>query len=186
MGIAGDDVPDPARLFVACYPPSAALEHAENWVSAHLPPNARMTAPARWHITLAFLGEVPRHRLDELQGALAQLPRQRFGPVRIAGARNFGPSVVVLGMTGPDDVLADLARARRACVHACRTAHVRPAPGRWQPHLTVARCRGGGAAGAARALAAYVGTSWWWEDVRLVESRLGPRPQHLALTNLGG
>ena len=61
----------PARLFLALLPGlavrAAVDQHAQAW---RWPPQAAPYAPADWHVTLHFIGAVPRTRLTELQSAL--------------------------------------------------------------------------------------------------------------------
>src|SRR6185369_10270321 len=85
----------PVRLFIAAYPPGEVLAHFKALVSAlwlaqpqPLGRSLRFEPPERWHITLAFLGEVPDARAVD---AAAALPRGG-PPVRlsIAGGGRFG------------------------------------------------------------------------------------------------
>src|SRR4029450_6447491 len=61
-----------ARLFLALWPPSevldAALRHAAQW---SWPRGARRVRPDKVHMTLHFLGAVPRDHIDALVDALA-------------------------------------------------------------------------------------------------------------------
>lgn len=72
MQDATSSPPDAARLFLALCPPAgvqAALSaHAQAW---GWNADAVRYAPPDWHVTLHFIGAVPRSRLDELGAALA-------------------------------------------------------------------------------------------------------------------
>ncbi len=56
------------RLFVALSPPPAALAQLEAAVAPLRGdwPELRWTSQERWHVTLAFLGEVGQDKLDQL------------------------------------------------------------------------------------------------------------------------
>ena len=158
------------RLFVALRLPPAASAHAEDAVvpvrSRH--PDLRWVPAARWHLTLAFYGEVPD---ADLEGTIGMLDRRLAGAdevtLRLAGAGQFTRRAVWLGVVGEVDGLRRLARSV--------TFQRRP----FRPHLTVARLRGGvdGAAAAAE-LEAYVGPAWSAGTVHLVRSRLGAAPTY--------
>lgn len=69
---AADSCAATARLFLALWPPPAVrarmAAHAQAWA---WPAGARRYAPADWHLTLHFLGAVPRARIEALRQALA-------------------------------------------------------------------------------------------------------------------
>lgn len=71
-------VPDTARLFLALLPPApvqaALATHAAAW---RWPPDAAVYAGDDWHVTLHYIGPVPRARLDELRTGLC-LPLTPF------------------------------------------------------------------------------------------------------------
>ena len=62
---------DPARLFLALCPgravQAALAAHAGAW---HWNEDAARYAPADWHVTLHFIGAVPRSRINELRAGL--------------------------------------------------------------------------------------------------------------------
>src|SRR5215469_7402088 len=62
------------RLFVALYPPPAALDELESAVAPLRAgrPELRWTGQVQWHVTLAFLGEVAQDKLAELTARLAR------------------------------------------------------------------------------------------------------------------
>jgi len=158
------------RLFVAVRPPAAALAHADAALgpvrTAH--PDLRWIPPERWHLTLAFYGEIPDGNVD---GTVEMVDRRLRGHVSCAlsfsGAGQFSRRALWLGVAGEVDVLRATARAV--------TFERRP----YRPHLTVARLRGGvDAAAAAESLRAYAGPVWRADTVHLVRSRLGPTPSY--------
>ena len=64
------------RLFVALYLPWEVRRQLAQLVSAL--PGARWLPPDNYHITLRFMGEMPAHRAEELDLALAALRGKRF------------------------------------------------------------------------------------------------------------
>jgi 2'-5' RNA ligase len=71
-------MPDPARLFLALWPDAAARTALQAWQRAiGWPAGARPTAAAHLHLTLHFIGAVPRERLPQLATGLA-VPAEAF------------------------------------------------------------------------------------------------------------
>ncbi len=58
-------------------------------------PDLRWSAPDRWHVTLAFLGQVPDERRGDLDARLARVAR-RHGPIAVetVGGGHFGDRVL--------------------------------------------------------------------------------------------
>jgi 2'-5' RNA ligase len=158
------------RLFVAVRPPAEALAHAAAAVEAVRAdqPGPRWVPPERWHLTLAFYGDVVDRDLPRLTRriarGLADVPPMTLA---VTGAGSFSRRAVWLGVSGDVDVLR---RAADGVAVDDRAYH---------PHLTVARLRGGtDPAGAVAALSSYAGPPWTIDEVHLVRSRLGPRPTY--------
>ena len=158
------------RLFVAVRPPAQVLAHADAALApvraAH--PDLRWVPAERWHLTLAFYGEVPDDKVD---GTARMVERRLRGhascALSFAGAGQFSRRALWLGVSGEVDVLRATARAV--------TFERRP----YRPHLTVARLRGGvDAAPAVESLTTYAGPVWTAGTVHLVRSRLGPSPSY--------
>jgi 2'-5' RNA ligase len=95
------------RLFVAAYPPVAALDSLEEVVAKlHVGQaeaagvNARLAPRSRWHVTVAFLGDVPDDRLPDVEQALRHAvdtwrlgtPAPQKRPRRLAPAPPASPS----------------------------------------------------------------------------------------------
>ena len=158
------------RLFVAVAPPPAARAHAGAAVDAVRPrhPQLRWIPPERWHLTLAFYGEVPDADLDGTVAMVGRRLRRQVAPMlSLRGAGQFSRRALWLGIGGELETLRALARAV--------TFERRPD----RPHLTVARLRGGtDAAAAAAELGGYEGPEWVAATVHLVRSRLGPSPAY--------
>jgi 2'-5' RNA ligase len=184
-------------LFVAAYPPEAACAHLAAAVdglavgrAAAEGVNARLAPRSNWHVTLAFLGEVPDERLDDVRAALAgavtRWRAQQTPPrLRLGGGGRFGRgrfTVLWVGLVGDVDPLAALAAAVRKDLKRARLPYD-PKP--FRPHLTLARP--GDRVDVredVEALKAYEGPPWTVDAVRLVRSHLGPKPTYDTLTEV--
>jgi 2'-5' RNA ligase len=170
------------RLFVALSPPAAALAELEQAVTPMREswPELRWVGADRWHVTLAFLGEVDDERAPD---AAAAVQRAAAGPpveLRLAGGGRFGRgqfTVLWVGVSG--DGLDQLARRVRREIKKTR---IRYDERKFRPHLTVARPgdrldRATVEADRAQ-LAGYRGPSWPVTEIRLMRSHLGPSPTY--------
>jgi 2'-5' RNA ligase len=156
------------RTFVAVRPPADAVDH----LRAVLP--TWPSAPERWHVTLAFLGEVddPARLVPGLAEVCTGRPPLRL---RLAGSGAFGRGGPVwVGLEGDRAGLHCLADV---VARACRDAGIDVERRPYRPHLTVGRR---GRPDPAR-LGAYAGPSWTASEVELVASRLGPPVEHQLL-----
>jgi 2'-5' RNA ligase len=161
------------RLFVALTPPATVLADVDAALgpARTLQPDLRWIPVERWHLTLAFYGEVPD---ESLAGVVAMVERKLSrrplsGPVelRFSGSGQFSRRALWVGVDGDVDGLRALAKS----VNTDR----RP----YRAHLTVARLRGGqDATRAAEVLSSYAGPLWTADAVHLVRSFLGPKPRY--------
>ncbi|MFC9324825.1 RNA 2',3'-cyclic phosphodiesterase [Kitasatospora sp. NPDC057015] len=140
------------RLFVAVLPPVEAVQELVDAVAPvrGLPgaDRLRWTGVEAWHLTLAFLGEVPVERLPELESALAgALDGHGAHRLRLAGAGRFGDRVLWAGVDGETWALRRLAEAVAA---AAAEVLGEGDAFRFHPHLTLARA--GSAHGRRRAV----------------------------------
>ena len=181
---------DIMRLFVAIVPPSAVLDELDALVE---PLRARRldlrwTNREAWHVTLAFLGQVDEiaaaRLLPRLERAAGQHDQMRLG---FAGAGAFPAAaranVLWSGLSGDRLALARLAESVAA--RARRAGATPPDKGRrFQPHLTLARCRTpADVTGLVSALGGYQGQLWTADRLHLVRSRLGAT-EHPRYTSL--
>lgn len=145
-----------------------------------LPGAPRWTEPQRWHLTLLFLGAVPREELPALvAGAAPVVAAAPAMQLRLAGAGRFGsprrPAVAWAGVdgdVGPLTGLADgLARSARDLGLAVEERPFRPhlTLGRWPPRRPADGT-------LTDRLAGYGGPAWPVREVLLLESRPGPVP----------
>lgn len=161
------------RLFVAIRLPAhvvhgldAALadvrrDHADlRWIPAQ-----------RWHLTLAFFGEVGDREVAALRARVGRrVSRCEAMELRLRGGGRFGDRVLWVGVDG-------------------HTANLRLMAGRmayddrpYRPHLTVARARQhADLRPVVQRVAEYAGPAWTATTVELIESRLGPRPEYLTV-----
>ncbi|HCT75561.1 MAG TPA: RNA 2',3'-cyclic phosphodiesterase [Micromonosporaceae bacterium] len=163
------------RLFVGIFPSPAALADLST-VVGQLPLTRRVIPPERWHITVAFLGEVSdddetaaRRALDEVSVPV--------GEVCLRGGGRFG-SVLWTGISGD---VAGLSRLNRTLRRELRAHRLHPDDKRFRPHLTIARAGDELSTVDMELLKAYEGPSWPVTELVLVRSELGPHPGYHRL-----
>lgn len=183
------------RLFVALHPPPDALAELDAVVAPLRAgwPELRWTGQDRWHVTLAFLGEVAEAALDELMVRLARAAgRHQAQELRIGHGGAF-PSqrrarVLIARIDGDQPALAALAGSVAA--GARRAGAPPPDEGRrFRPHLTLARCRQPADVGAVvAALGGFSGATWLAAEMHLIRSHAGPKPWYETVNSwpLGG
>jgi 2'-5' RNA ligase len=185
------------RLFVGLVPSAEATSHAADAVDriASTTPDIHWVPSERWHLTLAFLGEVDPDlvpaltaRLDDVAAThspidgLCLASSGTFPGVLWLGIGNAGPS----GSAGDPRFSAEtrLGGLADAIQRGMPKAGVHLESRPWQPHLTIGRWRPsprreGAARDAARALADYVGPAFGVHDIRLIHSITGPDPKYV-------
>src|SRR5260221_8247828 len=136
------------RLFVAVTPPPEALAGLDSAVGALRAdwPGLRWAGLDKWHVTLAFLGEVADERLPDLTERLERAAsRQRALRLRCGRGGAF-PSpakarVLCAHIDGEPQVLSDLRPLAASVVAAAPPARAPPphAGGRHPPHATLAQ-----------------------------------------------
>ncbi|WP_238019216.1 RNA 2',3'-cyclic phosphodiesterase [Dactylosporangium sp. AC04546] len=184
------------RLFIGAYPPPDVRAHfgatvGRLAVAQPMPPgrSTRLAAPERWHMTIAFLGDVPDDQVDlaveVLQGLSVEAPA-----VRIAGGGRFGRGKFTtltarVREQGDGSRLAALGDGVRRALRRRRLPFDRKP---LQPHVTIARPGDRiGAAELAEDLAildAYESPLWTVDELRLVRSFLGPNPAYEAVATV--
>ncbi len=167
------------RLFVAIAPPDVVLDELDALVEPlrSSRQDLRWTNREAWHVTLAFLGQVDEPAAAELAQRLERAARLHHG-IRLAfsGAGAFPAArranVLWSGLSGDRAELARLAES----VVAGATCAGTPPPDhgrRFQPHLTLARCRmPADVTDLVATLENFQGSSWTADHVHLVRSRL--------------
>ncbi|MDH6126232.1 RNA 2',3'-cyclic phosphodiesterase [Kitasatospora sp. GP82] len=179
------------RLFVAVDPP---VEAVQELVDAMAPlremPGAdrlRWTGVDGWHLTLAFLGEVPVLDVPGLEEVLGRAATENGAHrLRLAGGGCFGDRVLWAGVEGETWALRRLAEAVREGVGELG---IETDQYGFHPHLTLARAgsRHGrrraeqrSAPGELQAMAAglegFAGREWEAGELHLMRSDLGFGP----------
>jgi 2'-5' RNA ligase len=171
-----------ARLFVAFVPPEAVTAALAEAVARVRPlaPELGWVPPERWHVTVAFLGEVDDARRPALDERLARVAR-RHAPahLRLAGAGHFGRHALTYRVAGAVTPLVN--GVRRAAARAGIVGVDDRSP---SPHLTLARVRprrpadlgplvAALDAAVIPAWAAGGGPSWTADRITLIRSRAG-------------
>ena len=185
------------RMFVAALPPVEVLEDLEEFLAVRREAGGfRWTVPDQWHVTLAFLADVPDRSLDDLVERLARAARKRR-PMRatIAGGGafpNVGRARVLWAGLDLDDP-EELRRLAVGCRAAASKAGIEVAGERFKPHITLARMgRPVEATSWVRVLDAYRGPDWDLDEISLIASHLGegprkrPRYEAVEVFPLGG
>ncbi|MFD5624920.1 RNA 2',3'-cyclic phosphodiesterase [Streptomyces sp. NPDC127072] len=167
------------HAFIALAPPDDAkneLAHALSPAYAAYP-ELRWNRIEDWHITLAFLGELPVHAVQRLRSSLAPLAAARSSlELALVDGGHFDGRVLWTDIGGDLDGLHELAEAVRARVRDCDVAFAeRPL----RPHLTLARARRHDTAAvtaAAACLDGFTGRPWQSERLHLVGSTVSGHP----------
>lgn len=168
--------PATVRVFIALAPPDHAKEELARELrpAYDTHPHMRWNRIEDWHITLAFLGELPAETVPLLRPPLAGLAANRQ-PLNLAlrGSGAFDDRVLWSGIDGDLDELHTLATDVRTAVKSCGVAFEdRPL----RPHLTLARARRGDRSSAgeiADEFAEFTGRRWAVERLHLVGSNAG-------------
>jgi 2'-5' RNA ligase len=178
-------------LFVAVTPPAEVLSDLDAAVAAARAGRGghrdlRWTGPEDWHITLAFLGDVPGPVTERLAPRLERAAA-RHQPFALAlsgaGAFSAAPRARALwcGLGGDRAALAALAASVAAA--ATRAGAAPPDAGRrFRPHLTLARARPPADVGdLVTALGPYAGPPWRVDRLELIDSHPGGQPRYTTV-----
>jgi 2'-5' RNA ligase len=140
------DEPERWRVFLAIEIPDAVRDALSRPLEALQPlhESVRINSIDRMHLTLHFLGHLPRPVVEELQPALAAVvsrhPRFRVAAQGVGAFPAIArPRVVWAGMTGDD--LPRLNALQTELANTLRTAGVTAEGERFHPHLTLGRVR---------------------------------------------
>jgi RNA 2',3'-cyclic 3'-phosphodiesterase len=176
------------RLFVALAPPAFVVADLDVTCAPFrgLRPDLRWTSTEAWHVTLAFLGEVGEGSLARLLPRMDRAARRHSAfSLSFSGAGAFPSAtranVLWSGLAGDRRALADLAATVTA--GARRAGAAPPDAGRrFNPHLTLARCRAPvNVEQIVADLDGYEGPSWAAEEIYLIRSRLTGQPRFETL-----
>ncbi len=150
--------------------------------------STRLAARDRWHITLAFLGDVPADRTDGPSPHSTPRPGRLSGAgssIRFAGGGTFGRggfTILWAGLGGDLDALRGLAAAVRTQLRRQRVSFDQKG---FRPHLTIsrpgARVEQDTLQRDVDRLRAYEGPEWTVTNMHLVASELGPQPVYTTV-----
>ncbi len=193
------------RLFVAVDPSPEAVAHLGTFVdglqvslanaAGH---STRLTRRENWHITVAFIGDVPGRRVP-VASAVVDEVASTVTPLHlcVAGGGTFGgrrDPIVWAGIGGEVEGLRRLARLLQRALRRARLPVDERPP---RPHLTIARpgqrVPAGQIATDVGRLSSYEGPQWMATALYVMRSEIeqtptGPIPRYTALTSapLGG
>jgi 2'-5' RNA ligase len=160
------------RLFAAIRPPAPIRTFLIDKMGGVT--GARWQDDGQLHITLRFIGEVDRHRANDIADALAAI---RFAPfdIRLSGVGLFDRKGVVDALWAGVEPRAPLAALHRKVDRACVSTGLPPEERAYLPHATMARFgRNGGAVDGFLAVhAGLASDSFTVDSFTLFESRLG-------------
>jgi 2'-5' RNA ligase len=167
------------RMFIALAPPDEAKDELARALAPAYEayPRMRWNRIEDWHVTLAFLGELPVTAVPLLQPPLAHLAATR-PPLELAlrGSGHFDERVLWSGIDRDVEGLHRLATEVRAVVEECGI----PFAGRpLRPHLTLARARRDDTTCVVKAavgLSGFAGRAWRAARLHLVGSNFGRGP----------
>jgi RNA 2',3'-cyclic 3'-phosphodiesterase len=181
------------RLFVALTPPQDALAELEAAVAPFRPewPGLRWASADRWHVTLAFLGQVDESRIDGLRERLERAARRHHELQLRIGRGGALPSagrarVLCAHISGEPAVLDELRDLASSVAAGARRAGAPPPDEgrRYRPHLTLARCkRPANLKSLVDSLSGFTGQAWGATDVELILSKTGPQPSYQTIGN---
>ncbi len=123
------------RLFVAIRPPAPIRERLLAVMGGVQ--NARWQDDAQLHLTLRFIGEVDRHRAEDIAAALGSVRHQPF-EIAISGVGSFGKrgKGALWAGVAPHDELKPL---HKKVDQACLRVGIEPDNRAYHPHITLAR-----------------------------------------------
>ncbi len=183
------------RLFVAIDPPADPVRHLAQLVETlHCSRtttdgrSTRMTPTGLWHITIAFLGDVPQTRADQATAAVGRaVTAARPLSLCFAGGGRFGDgrsAILWAGVGGDVDGLCLLAGIVR---EELRRVHIPFDDRRYQPHLTLSKPGERTSPAAVEAdlatLVAYRGPQWRVDQVHVVSSDDAPHPSYSRIAS---
>ncbi|WP_062428561.1 RNA 2',3'-cyclic phosphodiesterase [Herbidospora daliensis] len=168
-----------SRMFVALVPPPGVLEEVSRAVAPLRDawPDLTWVEPANWHITLAFLGEVPDRVRSDLSTRLGRAAGHHEPlPLALGESGTFtgrgGVGVLWLGVREP----GRLARLAGSVAAGARRAGAGEPDGRpFRAHFTLLRSRKGvDLRPLADALNSFESAFWTADNVQLFVSHPGP------------
>jgi RNA 2',3'-cyclic 3'-phosphodiesterase len=172
------------RMFVALQPPPDAVDHLDHFLEVRrAAAGFRWSPPEQFHVTLAFLADVPDRALDDLVERLARAAARRTSfETAFAGGGAFpNPArarVLWAGLDLDDVGHTERPRLATGARAAANRAGVPVDGQRFRPHVTLARLgRPQEVTDWVRLMDTYRGPAWHADRVALVASYLGEGPR---------
>jgi 2'-5' RNA ligase len=126
------------RLFVALALPDALCRRL---AALQQPlPRSRWATPENMHVTLRFVGEVPRGEADDIGDMLSRIAVPAFD-ITVSGTGRFGSKARVRALWAGIAKSPELMRLQGKVETACQRAGQPPEGRKFHPHVTLARCR---------------------------------------------
>lgn len=175
------------RIFVAFPVPDAVSDNLARLRGGDSRGNIRWVAPANYHLTLAFLGDVQPQRIDDVIDVVYRATADVREPLHLV-AQGVGAypnmeraRVLWAGLAGDMERLVAL---QAALLQAFTQALFTPDTKRFRPHITVARMRRAQPIPARMPLLELFG-EWWADEVQVIESVLRPSgPTYIPLADI--
>jgi 2'-5' RNA ligase len=171
-------------MFVALVPPAEVVEHLDAFLDVRRGAAAYRWAPVeQFHVTLAFLADVPDRKLEDLVERLGRAASRRTSfATAIAGGGAFPNAgrarVIWAGLDQAESDRTELSLMATGARAAANRAGVPVDGQRFRPHVTVARLGHPDEVSSwVRLLDAYRGPTWTVDHVTLVASYLGQGPR---------
>ena len=183
------------RVFLALRPPVEEVDRLDDFLDVRRDAGPfNWTSAEQFHLTLAFLADVPEYRVDDLIEATAAAAARRTQFELSFGGGGAFPNparakVLWVGLRGDEQAESELAAlaagVRGAAAHGGATVDGQ----RFRPHVTVARTgRPTPMDRWVRLLDSFSGSLWTADEVEVVQSHLGEgprgRPRHEVLARL--
>jgi 2'-5' RNA ligase len=171
-------------MFVAVVPPPEVVEHLDAFLDVRRGAAAYRWAPVeQFHVTLAFLADVPDRKLDVLVERLVRAASRRCAfTAAVAGGGAFPNAararVLWAGLDLDDHGWTELPRMATGARAAANRSGVPVDGQRFRPHVTVARLGHPDEVSSwVRLLESYRGPSWTVDRFTLLASYLGEGPR---------
>jgi len=172
-------------MFSAVVLPDDVVEELEEFLAPRREAAPfRWTVPEQWHLTLAFMEQVPERSLDDLLDRLTRAGRRRTPfTVSLGGGGAFPgvarAKVLYAAVQAAPDALEELHRLATGARAAATKAGAPVDGASFRPHLTLARMnRPVEATRWLRVLDTYRSRPFTVEELVLVQSHLGEGPRN--------